>query len=136
MGGSLVVSTATGRFRLDVPPGALPRSTSVRVTEVARPTPVNYTDYSAIYELSPVGLQLSQRARLEILWNFVLAPGPGFTSPPEVAIYGANNPNGPWTVLEDSVIDAGSSIATSDRFGYVFVGYPAALDDPSCRRAP
>lgn len=133
MGGSLELSTATGKFVLGVPPGALSSSTSVRVTELGRPTPAGYTDYSAIYEISPGGLQLRQRAPVTILWNFKLAPGSAFTSPAEVAIYSATSPNGPWSRLEDSVVNAGSSTATLDRFAYLFVGYPTSLDDPRCR---
>jgi hypothetical protein len=132
-GGSLGVSTATGRLVLEVPPGAIAGPRLVRVTELARPTPVSHTDYSPIYEISPVDLQMPTPAKVTILWNLVLGPGAGLMSPAVITVYRATTPDGPWIPLMDSAINAGSSSATTDRFGYFFVGYPAGNDPAICR---
>jgi hypothetical protein len=135
-GGSTGVFTATGGLLLEVPPGALAAPTYFRVTELALPTPAGYTDYSPIYEISPQDIGLPIPAKLTIRWNIVLAPGAALTSPRGVTIYRADVLNGPWIPLMDSALNTGSSIASIDRFGYFFVGYPSALDHPLCRLAP
>lgn len=135
-GGTIVFSWGTGAFSLDLPRGALTGSTAIRVKELADPTPADYTDYSPIYAITPADLRLRLPARLDITWDLVFSPGAGLMSPAEVAIYRADSLAGPWTRLSDSVVNAGKSSATIDRFGFVFVGYPSAIDSALCRRLP
>jgi hypothetical protein len=115
-------------FQVEVFAGSLSSTVKVKLTELASPTPEGYEDWSPVYSIEPLSLELANGGALQIPWE-VPHTGGG-TVPRTLAIYTATSLAGPWEALGDSYVNGGFSQATVLSGGYFFVGLPRT--DAAC----
>jgi hypothetical protein len=120
-------STVGVAAKATIPAGALQQETDITFTELKSPPPQGYTDYSPVYKLEPIDLALGSPG--EILLPYYNRPS---SIPRALSIYRAESPEGPFTRMADSYINAGFSQATLIRGGYYFVGYPTPEEEKHC----
>jgi hypothetical protein len=113
-------------FALEVFAGSLDTNVNVKLSELAVPTPGGYEDWSPIYAIEPLSLELKNGGALKLPWE---VPHPGGGSVPRtLAIFTAESLDGPWERLADSYVNAGFSQATVLTGGYFFAGFPGTDD--------
>lgn len=112
------LSTVGVATQLKIPAGALQESIQLTITELKTAPPAGYVDYSPVYRVDPLDLMLESPG--EIILGFSNQDG---LIPNALSIYHADTPEGPFTRIPDSYINAGFLQATLMRGGYYFASY-------------
>lgn len=128
-GGVLVIEAQQGKssganFQLEVPPNALLDEVTVTLTETSEPPPRDLIDYSPVYLVEPTDVTVRFPMKLTVPFGSNI----GWES---LAIYVADNVDGPFEPIGDSYTNAGFMQGSTTRFGAFLVAgrRPAALAD-------
>lgn len=129
-GGSVVLdgtpsSMAAGvPVELVIPPGALDRTVTLRITETSIAPPEEIADWSPLYHLEPDDLRFESPVELRMPF----ASDDGLV-PPHLAIHASELPGScRLAPLRDSYINAGFSQATLPHLGWVIVGVSSTFE--------
>lgn len=125
-GGAVELSQLT---RLVIPAGGLSAAKQVTLTELTTPPPAEFIDYSTVYKLEPLDLNLSQPGRISLAGSNV----PGLI-PSTLAVYFAESAQGPFARVDGSYANAGFYQAPITRGGFYFVGLRVV--ESSCTTPP
>lgn len=126
-GGTASLNPSSGvPFKVDVFSGSLSKAVDIKLSELAVPTPDGYEDWSPIFTIEPLDLDLVNGAALEIPYQ--VPHSGGGTIPKALTTFVATTLEGPWQPLRDNYINAGFCQATVTTGGYFFVGLPAPDD--------
>ncbi len=103
---------------LSFPPTALPQSTNIVLTETAIPPPADFSDWSPVYRVEPLGLRLAAATPVLFPWSNVSG-----AVPQNLAIW--FSPDGAcFSPLPDSYLNAGANNGSTRQLGYFIVGVP------------
>jgi hypothetical protein len=122
-GGTVSLTGQQGRglpFSLRIPPTALAEPQKITITETSTPPPASFTDYSPVYRVEPVGLELAVPGELRVPWG-----NRDGSVARDLALYWS--PSGEpssYVRLADSYVNAGFNQASARNGGYLFVGAP------------
>ncbi|HEV8547624.1 MAG TPA: hypothetical protein VGQ57_01330 [Polyangiaceae bacterium] len=125
-GGKVALSETGVGFSLEVFSGSLAAATRVDLVERTTPTPDDFVDWSPIYAVEPVSLELVNGGTLSVPYRVPHAGGG--TVPRSIGLYRALDLEGPWERVADSYNNAGFVQATALGGGYFMVGYPKPAD--------
>jgi hypothetical protein len=121
-GGEVTLSGAGGcqngvLFSLKVPPGAVTKPLTIKITETALP-PKRFAATTPGYVIEPLDLEFAIPASLRIPWGNTSSATQGFS------IYTAPSTCAEPAKLPDSYVNAGFLQGTTQRLGIFFAGTP------------
>ena len=104
----------------------------ITVTETPSAAPAEFIDYSPVYLVQPSDLLSTVPLRIVVPW----ANKDGQVAA-ALAIYRANDPNGPFAKVTDSYVNAGFMQGSVKELGYFFSGAPKPpISSAAPRRHP
>jgi hypothetical protein len=117
--------------RIDFAPGSVQTPTEVTLIETSIPPPADFMDWSPIYAVEPLGLAITNGARLQLPWTN--APdATGITTIPSGMAIWFSADGSCFTRLPDSLGNAGFNTGSLSQLGYLMVGVPRNASTATC----
>jgi hypothetical protein len=123
-------------FSISIPPHALSASTAITVTELSTPPPEGFADWSPLYRIDPVDLQLAAPATLTIPFsNDCCEPGTACESSfsRAMGLFWSGQDTCVLERLPSSYVNAGVEQGSTTRLGFAIVGFADLGSDPYCQ---
>jgi hypothetical protein len=124
-------------FSIAIPPGALSAPTTITVTELNTPPPAGFADWSPLYRIDPVDLQLAAPAKLTVPFSNSCCQS---TAAPCVntlsrgmGLFWSGQDTCVIERLPSSYVNAGIEQASTTRLGFAIVGFADLGGEPYCR---
>jgi hypothetical protein len=129
-GGTIAIAGRQGpesgvNASLTFPPAALAQPTTIVLTETAIPPPSDFIDWSPVYEVEPLGLDLGAATAVQFPWSNL----GGFVPP--LSIWFSSD-GSCFARLPDSYTNAGFEMGSTRKLGYFLVGAPRSSSTATC----
>jgi hypothetical protein len=115
-------------FSITFPPGSIRTPTVITVTETTQAPPAGMVDWSPVFRVDPVGLELAEPARVKVPFN--QGRGSAVGSP---ALFWSNAATCGLERLPSSYSNAGFNQGNVGRLGYAISGYANPGQATACR---
>jgi hypothetical protein len=117
-------STVGVPVQLTIPPNALTKTVTIRITELSFPPPAGFGDFSPLYHFEPDDLTFNAPVQLRMPFSSGhVPPTSSFEIPSNLAIYWSGS-NGSCALerLGDNYVNAGFNQGSITHFGWGIVG--------------
>jgi hypothetical protein len=110
-----------------IAPGSLDVLTTFKLSETTLSPPIGLFDVSPVYRVESSAAAFANGGEVSVPWTV-----PSGAVPQGIAVYFSESPDGPWTPIEDSYMNAGFEQATITGSGYFIAAYPPTPELASC----